>query len=117
MADIQEVFQRIKQTKQEKKKLSDVYRDALAASGQYKHTVDQIAELQQKKKQIEASILVDFTSEMSKLDGLKLNIKGDQQLLSDMVLNKFMKGETVTLTDEYEQKYEPSFQVRFKKAS
>ena len=36
-------------------------------------------------------------------------------MMSDIALNKIMKGETVEITDQYDNKYEPLFSVKFRK--
>lgn len=52
-----------------------------------------------------------------KMDLLKLNIKEGIQVMSDVALTSIMKGESVKLTDDQNNEYEPIFSVRFKKTS
>ncbi len=115
--DLQEVFSRVRESRKEKKTLQAVYRDALVASKAYQDVVEELKQLQQKKKQIESSIKADLRSELEKIERMKLNMNADQQLLNDIALNQFMKGQTVEVRDEYDSRYEPVFQVKFKKAS
>ena len=72
--------------------------------------------MREKKKQIEGSTKQQFASELTKLDDYAIDLAGDYELLSDAALTKLMKGETVEVTDEYDNKYEPLFSVKFKKA-
>ncbi|PLX28144.1 hypothetical protein C0583_02855 [Candidatus Parcubacteria bacterium] len=115
MANIQQIFDRIQETKKEQKELKSMYRDALSNSKQLQEVVEALKELRQKKKEIEDNIKLDFQKELERLDTLKLDIENDQMLLSDAALTKVMKGEMIEITDQYENKYEPIFKVQFKK--
>ena len=116
MDKLQEVFNRIQESKKEQRKIKSSYREALASSVQYKKITDELKELKLKKKEIEESIRADFHNEFTKLDDLKIDLESDYELLSDIALTQLMKGETVKVTDEYETNYEPVFSVKFKKA-
>ena len=115
MANLQEVFDRIQKSKQEQKEIKSMYRDALANSKVYQTTVEDLKTLKEKKKKIEDQIKEDFRSEFDKLDTLKADIENDNMLLSDAAITKLMKGETVEVTDNKDNKYEPLFSVRFKR--
>ncbi|MBP9869403.1 hypothetical protein KBC59_02505 [Patescibacteria group bacterium] len=116
MQDLNEVHGRIKQKKDEKKKVNEIYRDALLQSKPYQDLLDEVKELRTKKLRMESEIRSGFTQEIEKMERLALDIKNDVELLSDMALSLVMKGETVEVTDEYDVKYEPVFKVSFKKA-
>lgn len=115
MANLQEIFSRIIETKKKQKDIRTAYADALAASLEYKELNDKMKTLREKKKQIEGAIKQEFSSEITKLEDFAIDLAGDMELLSDAALSKLMKGETVEVTDEYENKYEPAFSVKFKK--
>ncbi|MDO8669370.1 MAG: hypothetical protein Q7K65_03700 [Candidatus Buchananbacteria bacterium] len=117
MADLEEVFNRIREAKKEQREIKLVYKDALATSKEYQDVTGELNVLKEKKKKIEQDIKSQFKSELDQLDGLKLAIKTDNELLGDMALSQLMKGETVKITDEYDNNYEPVFSVRFRKAS
>ncbi len=112
-----EVFKRIQDKKKEQRDLKSIYRDALSVSSEYQQIVEELDELKIKKKKIEAAIQADFKSEFDKLEGLKLNIAGDNQLLSDLAVKNLASGEEIKIIDEYKVEYEPIFSVRFKKTS
>lgn len=116
MQDIQEIFNRIQQIKKQQKDIRSAYKDALATSQEYQEISDKLKILREKKKQIEASTKQSFASEFNKLDDFKIDLESDNTLLSDAALSKLMKGETVQVTDEYNNTYEPLFTVKFKKA-
>ncbi len=117
MSRLQDVFNRIQKTKKEQKEIKAMYRDALANSYRYQELIEEIKALKEKKKKMEEAIQDDFRSEFNKLETLKTDIENDVLLMSDLAINKLMKGETVEIVDEKDNKYEPTFSVRFKKAA
>lgn len=110
-----DVFKRIQDKKREQRDLKTIYRDALSVNGEYQQVLEELEALKIKKKKILAGVQADFKEEFDKLEGLKLNIAGDNQLLSDLALTQFVSGETVKIIDENKVEYEPVFTVRFKK--
>ncbi|MFA6105234.1 MAG: hypothetical protein WC725_01375 [Patescibacteria group bacterium] len=115
MQDIQEIFNRIQEIKKKSKDIRGAYKDALSASGEYKDVEEKIKVLRERKKQIEISVKNDFSGEFTKLEDFKVDLESDNTMLSDAALTKLMKGETVEVVDEYSNKYEPEFSVKFKK--
>ncbi len=115
MPDIQEIFSRIQATKKKQKDIRSAYKDALANSGEYQEIAEKTKTLRERKKQIELAIKADFQSEFTKLDDYKIDLESDNAILADAALSKIMKGETVEVTDEYENKYEPVWSIKFKK--
>lgn len=113
--ELPEIFKRLQDRKKERRDLKALYRDALSVNGEYQKILEELADLKIKKKKIEAGVQVDFKEEFDKLEGLKLNIAGDSQLLSDVALTQLTSGETVRIVDENKVEYEPIFTVRFKK--
>ena len=116
MQDLQQIFNHIQEIKKKQKDIKTAYRDALSASEEYKNLTEKSKELRARKKQIETSIKGDFSSEFQKLDDYKIDLESDFTMLSDAAMSKLMKGETVQVTDEYNNNYEPLFTVKFKKA-
>jgi len=116
MQDLKEILQRIRQTKQEKKKLKEVYQDLQAQSKSYQELLQELNTLKAKKLQLETALRSECRQEWEKAERLALDIKTDTELLSDVALTKIMKGETIEVTDKNNQKYEPVFKVTFKKA-
>ena len=115
MSKIQEVFNRIQESRQEQKKINQMYKDALSTSDSYDKISEELKILKAKKKEIETEIKSDFKEEFDKIDILKADIKNDNQLLNDIVLTKISKGENIEITDQYNSQYEPVFNVKFKK--
>lgn len=117
MQDIQSVFNRIQENKKKMKDLKDAYKDALSTSQQYKEVTEELKLMKEKKKDIEATIRGQFANEFMQIEDLKIDIASDQELLSDIAMTQIMKGETVAVTDNYENEYEPIFKVNFKKVA
>ena len=117
MPTINDVLQRIREQKKEKKKISEAYRDVLAQSKPYQDALEKLKEARTKKAKIEAEIRQEFAAEFEKVEKITQSLKADTQLLTDLALNKFMKGESIEVTDENDVKYEPVFKVAFKKQS
>jgi len=114
MNDLQEVFNRIRETKSKAKEIKKLYKDALIGNQEYQNLVEKMDNLKIRKKQIETETKEEF--DFSKLDAYAVHIKADKELLSDLSLNKLVSGETVEVVDEAGDKYEPLFNVNFKKA-
>ncbi|HZJ41818.1 MAG TPA: hypothetical protein VFD51_02270 [Patescibacteria group bacterium] len=114
--ELSAVFNRIQEKKKKQRELRTMYKDALSVNGEYQKAIEELEDLKIKKKKIEAGVQSDFKEEFDKLEGLKLNIASDNQLLSDIALTQFTKGELKRLVDEYQVEYEPIFTVKFKKA-
>lgn len=117
MQDLQQVFARLQEAKKRQREIRSMYKDALDGTPGYKELVEDLKLKRDKKKEVETAIKEQFSKEMIELDDLKVDIESDNQLLSDIALTQFVKGETVEVTDEYENQYEPIFKVSFKKTS
>ncbi len=115
MNDLPSIHARIRKTKKELKELNTIVRDTFAASQSLKNINEDLKELRDKKRRYETEIKQECADELEKADRLKQSLKADQQLLSDVALTKFMKGETIELTDENDVKYEPVVKISFKK--
>lgn len=115
MVELQEVFKRINETKKERKKVQDIYKEALANSKPYQDALEAFNAAKTKKQQVESALKAELRSEIDQLDAFKLSLASDTEILSDIALTSLMKGETVELTDENDTKYEPVFSVKFKK--
>lgn len=115
MSQLQDIFNKIQETKKTQKDIKATYRDALSNSQEYQQVLEKIKALKEQKKSIEDAIKSDFSSEFDKLDSLKLDLESNNTLLSDLALNEVVKGEMIEITDQYSNKYEPIFSVKFKK--
>ena len=115
MERIQEVFNKIEEIKKEQREIKKSYRDALSNSQEYQDVVDKLSTLKDRKKQVEEGIKDDFNSEFTRLEDLKIDLEAEKEMLSDIALNKLVKGEKLEIKDKYDNQYEPIFSVKFKK--
>ncbi|MBU0597293.1 hypothetical protein KJ641_01695 [Patescibacteria group bacterium] len=117
MKDIQEIFQRIQESKKKQKEIKQMYKDMLDQTPGYKDLVEQAQIIREKKKTVEIAVRQGMSSEIIQLDDIKVDIESDMVMMSDVALSKLLKGETVKVSDEYENEYEPIFSVKFKKTN
>ncbi len=115
MPKLEEVFNGIKKNQKKQREIMSAYRETLSNSHEYNEISEKLKTLKEKKKKIEDDAKAEFSNEFSQLEDLKLDMETDKELISDMVLNKLIKGESVELIDKNENQYEPIFNVRFKK--
>lgn len=115
MKDVQEIFNTIKERQKEQKTIKEMYRDVLANSQEYQGILEEMEELKVKKKRVLEALKMDLRSEMDELDKIKNDIDSEKELLSHATLTKLIKNEQIDIIDEYNNRYEPIFSVRFKK--
>lgn len=115
MQDIQTVFLRMQENKGKMKEIKSTMKDAFAVSQGYQDAKDAADRAREKLKEIERSIKDQFGSELTRMEDLKIDIKSDEELLSDIATSMIMKGEAVELKDKSDQEYEPVVVVKFKK--
>jgi len=115
MNDLQEVFNRIRETKSKAKEIKKAFKDELLSNQEYVSIIEKLDAFKMRKKQIEHDTMEAGVADFQKLDAYKVHIKNDKEMLSDLALNKLVSGETVEVVDETNDKYEPLFAVNFKK--
>jgi len=115
MKNIQDIFSRIQERRKKARVIRKQYKDALYASHEYQRIVEDLERLRALKKQHEQSIQQQANISAEEMDMLKLSIRQDAELLSDIALTSIMKGEPVSVKDE-DAEYEPVFKVHFRKA-
>ncbi|MFA7050423.1 MAG: hypothetical protein WC164_04935, partial [Patescibacteria group bacterium] len=115
MADVQQIFNKIKERQKEQKTLKQIYKDVLANSQEYQDILEELDTLKAKKKKVEEILKGELRSEIDQLNSIKVDIDSEKEILSQATLTKILKGEPVELVDENNNKYEPIFSVRFKK--
>lgn len=117
MQDIQTVFNEIREMKKEMKGIREMYKDALAQTDDYADIVEKSKELRDKKKQIETRVQNAMGKSYEKYEDLKSEVAANEELLNDIAMTTLMDGKTVEVVDEFSNKYEPTYVVRFKKSN
>jgi len=117
MQDIQEIFNKIEESKKQMKELKSSFKEALEAVQEYQLVQEEMKALREKRKRIEQATKEQFSAEITKIEDLKIDIESDMEMLSDIAISKITKGEAIGITDKYSNEYEPIFKVKFKKVS
>jgi CHASE3 domain sensor protein len=115
MKDVQDVFNEYQSAKKEMKEIRKEYKDVLSQDDEYQEIVEQMKVLRENKKMHELSAQRDLGMRWEKLDQLKGETKSLKVMMSDITLTNMMDGETVEVRDEYDNLYEPMYNVNFKK--
>lgn len=113
---IQELHDEIRAMKKERKEINQILKDELSHVERYGALIEEMQTLKEEKKSIENEIRERTPNDALRLDELKIDIKSSEELMSDLAFNLLMKDETVEISDEYDNRYEPQFLVKFKKA-
>jgi hypothetical protein len=116
MQDIQEIFNRVKDFKNQQKLIRDAYKSELSHHSEYQEIKADLDKMKIQKKEIEKVIKDSMIKDFEKLEDLKLDIEADNEMISDLAFNKLMKGEKVEILDELGNKYEPQIVVKFQRA-
>ena len=115
MSRIEDTYRELLEKKRERRERFKAFKDELAASKQYEDLAQELKALRERKKSIENDIKSRSLADARKLEELTLEIRSEQELLSDLALNAYLKGETVEIVDETNAKWVPLFRVTFKK--
>lgn len=115
MQDLKEVYAKLQAKKKERRELVKMFSDQLKHDGAYKKIVEELKVLKEKKKSIEDTAKASAFADARQLDDLADEIKGSTELLTDVVVAKFLNRETVELTDEEQNRLVPVFSVKFRK--
>ncbi len=115
-SQLDEVYKRILVNKNRQKEIRTMLKDELAHNARYQELIEESTTLRDERKGIEQNVRAG-SKDFQELDELKIEIDTDQELLSDIALNMYVKEDTVEIIDEYEQTWSPSFKVSFKKAN
>ncbi|MDP2692989.1 MAG: hypothetical protein Q8O88_05110 [bacterium] len=113
--NIQDIFMRIQEKKAEMKDLKSVCKQIQDNSGEYMEIEENLKTLREKRKSVLGTILSQCSGEVTKIEDLKIDIESDQEMLNDMAMLSYTKGETIEIKDKYDNEYEPIFSVKFKK--
>jgi hypothetical protein len=116
MSQLNEIYKRIQENKKRQSEIRKMLKDELAHNTRYQEILEETKTLRDEKNGIEQTVRSQ-TPDFQQLEELKLEIQTDQELLSDVALNMYMKEETVEIVDEYEQTWHPVFRVSFKKSN
>lgn len=112
---IRELHQEVMDAQKKKKDLGQVIRDAQANYKEYGQVVEEMKKLRERKKQLDASIRQEYSSEFTDLEDVRTDIKDTKMVLSDLIWNELMKNNPVEVVDEWDNHYVPQILVTLKK--
>lgn len=110
---LHEVHARLKQKKSQRRDMNKMFQDQLSVHPRYQEILEEITKLREEKKAIENEIR--GPADTQELEALKMDIRGDHELLADIALNLYIANEPVEILDEYNVRWVPVFAVRFKR--
>ncbi len=113
--DLQEIFKRIQEIKKEQRDIKKEYRDSLAQMPDYSKAIEELEKVKEKKLMYEQKAKDALGKRYERLEELTSEMKSNWEMLTDVAMTTLMDGKTVEAVDEYGNKYEPVFAVRFKK--
>lgn len=109
MKDIQKIFDDIQKLKKERRELNKEYKYSLDHDDKYQELVEKLKKLREKKKNIEDG------NKPLRLEEIKDELKGLNEMISDIAVTTILDGKSVYLKDEYDNEYEPIHKITFKK--
>ncbi len=112
---LQEVYAEIQLLKKQRKEIKDGFKNELEHHERYQELLEEMKKFKDEKKSIETQVRESAPGESQKLQDVEVELKADEELLSDLAFNLLMKDETVEVTDQYKNRYVPKFVVKFTK--
>ena len=115
MQDPQKVFSELQEKRKQLKELKRQFREELEAIPEYVELAEKKKSLNERIKQIKTSVEQSNPELANKIDDLKIDIASDKEMLSDILLNKYVAGEQVELKDEFNNNFQMAFSFTLKK--
>ncbi len=112
---IKELHQEILEKQKKKKDLGQTIKDAFGNYKEFKDLEEEMKKLRERRKQIEAQVRTQYSSEFNDLDEVNQDIKDTKMVLSDLIWNEVMKNNTVEVVDEWDHHYVPQIVASLKK--
>lgn len=115
MQDAQTIFQQIENNKKALKEVNQQIKEFYMQDSEFVDTSEKIKVLATKRKETKNRLNQAIPDLINKQQDLKIDIASDQELLSDIFLTHYTKGESVEIKDQNNQLQLPIFVVKFKK--
>jgi len=116
MPNLEDVYKRLEKNKKRKREIGKMISDELSHDSRYQEIKEEVKTIREEKKAIEQTIKANAPN-FAEFEELKVEIQTDQEVLSDLALNMYMKDQSVEIKDEYDQSWYPNFKVTFKKGN
>lgn len=115
IARLQEIHNEMHGKKHRRKELAQTFKDELAQHARYQELLEELETLKIEKNSIENLVREAAPKDAAELEDLKVEIKADEELLSDLAMTLIMQNEIVELVDEQLNRYVAHMLVKFKK--
>ena len=113
MATIREVLERLEKNKHERKIIKETIGQALLGSAAWVKCDEEVKQEKSRLNGIKQTVLSSFQGDVDELERLNNEIKNDSEVLSDIAMTMFMKGESIDI-EHKGKRYEPKIKVSFK---
>lgn len=114
MQNAQAIYNKIQETKKKIKNIKSFLKDQYELVSEYNEIQEQLKTLRIKRKEIMCYVHQQYPEEFTQLEDLKIDLASDKELLNDIVLSKYMKGDNIELENAYQQQVLPLFSVTYK---
>lgn len=98
------------------RELSALIREKIETHPKYREVKGNLDTWRAEMNQIKQSVYDELESEVHQLDSLRLDVNGQKMMLCDLAIAQLTSGKEIKIEKDG-VKYEPSFSVKFKKAS
>lgn len=113
MADLNEVHEWLRKHKKELKELQGILEDELSQDDEYRRIAGEIDMLRERKGSMEDAVRAGGPAVAERMEVLEDEIRKESELLRDIALNTYVKGESADITDSDGRRWSPVFSVRF----
>lgn len=114
--DVQSLFRHIQEMQRERRSIRKEYQDVLGQETEYQAIIEEIKRLRERKQQIETKARESMGRRFQEFEDLGEEISSEQEMMSDVAMTTLMDGKSIEVVDEFDNKYDPIFSVKFKKA-
>jgi uncharacterized alpha-E superfamily protein len=114
MQSPQIIFNQIEKNKKQLKEIKKEFKSRYEEIGEYNELNEQKRAINEKIKQIRSRVHEANYELYTKMEDLKIDIASDKEMLTDLMLVSYVKGEQVQLQNEYKQDVLPIFSLLLK---
>lgn len=113
MQQAQTIFSKLQKNKKKLAELKKQLNDEYKQNTEYLDVDLRVKTEQKKRAAIRKTIDEQFPDMVNEINDLKIDIASDKEMLNDIILSNYLKGESVELFNEYAQAQLPIFEVKF----
>lgn len=115
MQDVQKIFLSLQEKKESLKNYKKDFLALCEAIPEWNDLIETKKKYTGKINLVKQQVKDENKNLANKIEDLSIDIASEREMLNDILMSKFMKGEEVEITDKHENKYQTSFNFIFKK--